>query len=180
MRIVYFVASSVDGFIATPDGGVEWLDRVQVEGEDYGYAEFFSSIDSMVMGRHTCEKALSFGDWPYASLPCWVMTSQDLAPDSPTITISHESPDRVVADIRNRGLENLWLVGGASLAGAFQRRGLITEYVVSVIPAVLGDGVPLLTGAGPPAHLRLVDSRSYTSGVVTLRYLTEGDGLKTV
>ena len=173
MRIVYFVAASVDGFIATPDGGVEWLHRVQVEGEDYGYADFFASIDSMVMGRGSYEKAVSLGNWPYASLPCWVMTARDLQPVHPMITISHDSPDRVVAGIRRRGLENLWLVGGAALAGDFRTHGLITEYIVSVIPAILGDGVPLVAAGGSPTQLYLVDSNTYPSGVVTLRYLTE-------
>ena len=162
--VVYYVATSLDGYIATSDGGVEWLEPFQTSSEDYGYGDFISSVRGVVMGRRTYEQVLTFGDWPYPAKPCRVVTSRPLENAAPGV-VAAASPREAMADLSGR----VWLVGGAELAEAFRGEGLIHEYAVSIIPVLLGDGVPLFRpGRGTP--LRLIDCRQYSSGVVQLWY----------
>ena len=162
MEIVYYVAASLDGFIATPGGGIEWLKPFEGGVEDYGYGEFYSSIEGVLLGRITYEKALQFPEWPYTGKPYWVFSGSN-----------ENSPSSVVAEMQARGLRRAWLVGGGKLAAAFRAEGLITEHIVSVIPLLLGGGIPLFDGPGPRELLRLVSSKPYDSGIVQLRYRKE-------
>ena len=147
-EIVYYVAASLDGFIATPDGGVEWLAPWEGSGQDYGYAAFLSSVDGLVLGSRTYEQALTFGSWPYGGKRAWVLSSRRL--DAvPGAVVTDGTPNDVVAEMAALGLRRVWLVGGGAIAGAFRAEGLISEYIVSVMPVILGGGVPLFRGPGP-------------------------------
>ena len=171
LAVVYYVAASVDGYIASPDGGIDWLSAVEVPGEDYGYAEFYRSVDALLLGRHTYEQILSFSEWPYPDKPCWVLSSKPLPASQAGITVTADTPDEVLTELKAQGLKRIWLVGGGLLAGAFRAEGLITEYIISIIPIVLGAGIPLFGGVGPEERLKLVESTSYSSGLVQQRYL---------
>jgi len=83
--VLFYVAASLDGYIATSDGGVDWLSQFEAEGEDYGYAAFFESIDGLLMGRATYDQVLGFGEWVYGEKPCWVCTGRSLHPPKPNI-----------------------------------------------------------------------------------------------
>jgi dihydrofolate reductase len=159
MEILYYVAASLDGFIARPDGGIEWLRPFEGAGEDYGYGEFYASIEAVLLGRRTYEQCLQFPEWPYAGKPYWVFSRGN-----------QNTPSGVVAEMRARGIRRAWLVGGGKLAASFRAEGLISEHIVSVIPVLLGAGIPLFDGHGPFEELRLVSSRAYDSGIVQLRY----------
>jgi dihydrofolate reductase len=161
VEIIYYVAASLDGLIATSDGGIEWLRPYEGSGEDYGYAEFYASVEAVLLGRATYEKCLEFPEWPYPGKPYWVFSHAN-----------GNTPATVVAEMKARGLRRAWLVGGGKLAGAFRAEGLITEHIVSIVPVVLGAGIPLFEGTGPTQPLRLVSSRAYASGIVQLRYET--------
>ncbi len=169
-EVVYYVASSLDGYIATPDGGIEWLKPFDNPGEDYGYASFYASIDAVLVGRRTFEQSLSFPEWPYAGKPCWVFSRRKIQVPRPDVSVTAGDPRRVMEALYARGLRRAWLVGGGELAGAFQARGLITEYIVSVIPVILGYGIPMLGAARGKKDLKLTDTKSYSSGIVQLRY----------
>ena len=168
--LTYYVAASLDGFIATPDGGIDWLTVAESEGEDYGYADFFAGIDALVLGRITYEQILGFGEWPYADKPCWVMARQTLPSSRTDVIVTDQHPSAVVQAIAERGHRRIWLVGGGTLAGAFQAAGLITDVIVSVIPIVLGNGIPLFGASGIWQQLQLVETTPYPSGVVQLHY----------
>ena len=159
MEIVYYVAASVDGFIATPDGGIDWLKPFENTGEDYGYGEFYASVEAVLMGRKTYEQCLQFPQWPYAGKPYWVFSAS-----------SGNTPLRVVEEMKARGLRRAWLVGGGKLAAAFRSLDLITEHIVSVIPVLLGAGVPLFDGPAGFESLQLLSSRPYSNGIIQLRY----------
>ena len=161
MEIVYYVAASLDGLIATPDGGIDWLKPFEGGAEDYGYCEFYASIEAVLLGRATYETALRFPEWPYPGKPYWVFSRSN-----------GKTPRSVVAEMKTRGLRRAWLVGGGKLAAAFRAEGLITQHIVSIIPLVLGAGIPLFDGPGPAQPLRLVHSRAYPSGIVQSRYET--------
>ncbi len=174
VQVVYYVACSVDGFIASPDGGVEWLSAMQRQGEDYGYAEFFASIDSMVMGSRTYEQVLGFGGWPYGDTPCWVLSRRSLTAVGSEVSVTASSPVAVLTNVARRGLRRLWLVGGSHLAGSFMAEGRISECIITVIPVLLGDGMPLFSRQGGQERLDLMGVRQFSAGVVSLHYRVAG------
>ena len=170
--LIYYVAMSVDGFIADKNGGVEWLEQIppSLSGSDYGYGRLLTNTDALIMGRATYEQILGFGDWPYAGKQTWVMTSQPLVSQRDDVIITHQSPADVIAAIGGRGLGQIWLVGGGMLAKAFHDQSLITEYIISVIPHLLGEGIPLFAVGAQETPLTLTHAEIYDSGVVQMTY----------
>lgn len=170
LSVVFYIATSLDGYIATPEGSVEWLSPFEVEGEDYGYGDFFDSIDGLVMGRTTYDQVLGFGDWVYGEKPCWVCTGRSLQPPQPNIIPTAQTPAEVVQTAHSQEVQRLWLVGGAKLADSFRQAGLISEYILSWMPVLLGDGIPLFGAGGPMEALQLVQSQVYDNGVIQTHY----------
>ena len=164
-EVVYYVAASVDGYIATADGAVDWLAPFHTAGEDHGYAAFLVTVGGIVMGRRTYDQVMGFGPWPYAGLDCRVVTSRPLS-DTPVRVKPVASPAEAVAGWTDR---RVWLVGGTTLLDGFRAARLMREYHVFVMPLLLGAGVPLFR-TGPAASLRLVSVGSLPSGVVEFRY----------
>ena len=164
-EVVYYVAASLDGYIATPDGAVDWLSPFHTAGEDHGYAAFLATIGGIVMGRRTYDQVRGFGTWPYTGIDCRVVTCRPL-PDAPDRVRPVAGPVESLAGWADR---RVWLVGGTTLLDGFRAAKLVREYHVFVMPLLLGAGVPLFH-AGPPAHLRLVRVDSLLSGVVEFRY----------
>jgi dihydrofolate reductase len=158
--VVYYVAASLDGFIAPPDRSLGWLAPFEGQAEDYGYAEFYASVDAVLLGRRTYEQCLTFDAWPYAGKPYWVFSRS-----------TGHTPRGVLDELKARGLQRAWLVGGGELAGAFQAQGLISEYIISVIPVILGAGIALFGSHASLQALQLVDTKRYSSGIAQLRYL---------
>jgi dihydrofolate reductase len=158
VEVVYYVAASIDGFIATPDGSVEWLSEFEAAEEDYGYAEFLATVDAIAMGRATFEQVLGFGDWPYPEIATWVFSHSAYSEPPPGVRVTTASAAEVVAEIGAAGARRIWLVGGGELAGAFVRAGLVTEHIVSVMPVLLGEGVRLLGREGSVERLHLESS----------------------
>ena len=170
-RIIYYVAASLDSYIAAPDGGIDWLSAVECPGEDYGYQAFYNTIDELIMGSRTYEQVLGFGDWPYAGKPCRVLSTRELILASPDITVTEQSPSEVVSEFEERDIGTVWLVGGSFVASQFRDRGLISEYIITVVPVILGDGIPLFCRSKRNDTLTLTDTVSFPSGVVQLRYV---------
>lgn len=168
--VVYYVACSLDGYIATADGGVDWLTPFQSGGDDHGFMEFFSSMDALVMGSRTYEFALKHPPWQGPDRPSWVFTRRALELAHPSVTLTSEAPARVIESIHARGFERVWLVGGGELAASFRQAGLITRYMIAVVPIVLGGGIPLFADSPRQDRLRLVRARPFPSGIVQLEY----------
>jgi dihydrofolate reductase len=169
--VVYFVASSLDGYIATADGGIEWLTSYQSAGEDYGYVDFSASVQAAVMGRQTYEQVEGMGEWPFAGKTVRIFSHHPLRIRFPDASLASGAPAEVLEDLDRRGARRVWLVGGGELAGSFRREGLIDEYIVTLIPVLLGAGVQLFVPPGPQEQLALAESRSFPNGVVQMRYL---------
>lgn len=175
MKVTYYVAASVDGFIADAAGGLGWLSAVEAEDEDYGYGEFLSSVDGLVMGRRTFEDILSFGPWPYGNRPARVFSRRRKSERTePGIELparfTDAPPVEAIRELEEAGVGHLWLVGGGALAGGFLEDGLLTDIVLSVVPVVLGAGVPLFHAMDPRRPLGLVSSRAFPSGLVQSTY----------
>ena len=123
MDITYYVAMSLDGFIADRDGSVGWLDPFEGTGEDYGYAAFYDSVDGVLMGRRTYDFCRGLLEWPYPGKPAWVFTRGELAGLPPATVVTRQSPSEVVALMERCGYRHAWLVGGGELASAFRAVG---------------------------------------------------------
>jgi len=171
MRVVLYIATSLDGFIADRDGGVDWLEQHAAAADgDYGYAEFYRSIGALVMWRTTYDQVRGFGDWPYPGKPTVVFTHVRPDADRPDVSFTADDPAAVVASLREHTDGDLWLVGGGRLIASFREQGLIDKIILTVIPVLLGEGVPLFVGAQPEKALRLSDVQRFESGIAQLHY----------
>lgn len=171
-RIVYYVAASLDGFIADSSGGVDWLP--DGGSDDHRYDDFYAGVQALAMGRSTYDQVREFGEWPYPGKPAYVFTHSP-PPEGPEgVRFFRGSAQEFARDIATRYTGTLWLVGGANLADQFRQDGLIDEYLVFVIPTILGAGIPLFGGQGPHTTLELVSTESYADGLVRLHYRRPG------
>jgi dihydrofolate reductase len=139
--VIYYVASSLDGYIATADGRVDWISRFHARGEDHGAGELQASADALLFGSHTYEFALKLGHWPSPEKLTWVFTRRDLRVLHPSITLTAQTPREVINLLESRGLKCAWLMGGGKLAASFHAEQLISRYMISVFPLLLGSGI---------------------------------------
>ena len=171
VEVIYYVASSLDGYIATEDGSVDWLSRFHTAGEDHGAGELEASVDALLLGSHTYEFALKLGQWPSPHKPSWIFTRRELRVLHPSITLTAQSPSEVVGLLASRGLRRAWLMGGGQLAASFHAEQLISRYVISIFPVLLGSGIPLFAShLVPPDTLRFVAAKPFKSGIVQVTY----------
>lgn len=171
LKVSVYIATSADGFIARKDGSIDWLPAGGEGGEDFGYAEFMSTIDHIVMGRHTFEKVLTFGSWPYDKKVI-VLTSRDLTlpPElADKVETLHLSPRELVHEMDIRGAKSIYLDGGVTIQ-RFLREGLVDEMTITIIPILIGDGLPLFGTLDKDVKLELVRSQSFKNGFVQNRY----------
>ena len=170
-----YVATSLDGYLARPDGSIDWLNEasgVVPEGEDCGYKAFIGTVDTMIMGRRTFEKVLSFGDWPYGKMPVVVMSHSPttLPPHLPDIvTHSSESPRALLERLSQEGIKHVYVDGGNTIQG-FLRGGLINQIIVTTIPVLLGDGIPLFVQLDKDILLIHSHTRIFDFGFVQTTY----------
>jgi len=169
---------SLDGFIAGPNGELDWLDRIPAPpGNDMGYGALIESVDALVMGTGTYEVVESFdGPWPY-SIPVFVMSNSldDLADSAENVELMKTSPVELVAELSGRGMSRLYIDGGAVVA-SFATAGLLDELIVTQIPVVLGDGVPLMRTMPEPLWLEHRSTEVFENGFVQSRFVTiDGD-----
>lgn len=165
-----FIATSLDGFIARPDGALDWLPTDDSAG-DHGYSAFMSDIDAIVMGRNTYEIVLTFGAWPFKK-PVVVLTSRDitLTPEleGRVVTMSG-SPTEIVALCAARGWHRLYVDGGITIQ-RFLSAGLIERMIITRIPVIIGSGLPLFGVVPADIRLQHVGTRSYPNGLVQSEY----------
>lgn len=163
-----FIAATLDGYIARRDGGLDFLDRVQREGEDYGYSSFFAACDALVIGRKTYDTALGFPDWPYKGKRCLVLTHRPAASRYGE-EFTDQKPRALLDWLGQQGVRTVYVDGG-DVIRQFLAEKLVDELTLSIVPMLLGDGVPLFGPGLPELPLELVSSRSWPSGLVQLHY----------
>src|SRR6185503_3533372 len=165
----YYVACTADGFIAHADGS---FDGFLMEGEHVAdFLESYKWFDTVLMGRKTYEVGLREGKTnAYPMLRRYVFSRTMKASPDPNVTLISQNTVEVVRGLRREAGKDIWLCGGADLAGTFSREDLIDELVLKVHPVLFGSGIPLFAGAIQQSALQLVDSKVYGNGVVLLRY----------
>jgi len=168
-RCSVFIATSLDGFIAEDDGALDFLAVVEDPTTDYGYGEFIASVDAVVMGRATYEVGLGFAAWPYGGQRVVVLTSGSPQESANGEEFSSDDPATLVARLGAEGVRRIYVDGGATIR-SFLAAGLIDDIVISVVPRILGRGIPLFGLGIPSLDLRLESSETFDTGLVQLRY----------
>ena len=162
-----YIAVSLDGFIATVDGGVEWLERFQAF--DFGYESFVAEIDAIVMGRTTYEQVRTFGEWPYPGKSTIVMSSKQIEGLPDNTRVSTRDAEELASGLRAAG-GDVWILGGARTIRGFLDAGAIDRFEIFVMPVLLGDGLPLFGRSIVQAPLQLIDTHQYSNDVLKLTY----------
>ena len=163
-KIVLFISSSLDGYIARVNGDIDWLFRDQ----NYGYTKFLDSIDTVFMGRKTYEQVLTFGEYPYQEKKSYVFTKNLDFSATFDVEVVTEL-ESFVNNLRLLDGNNIWLVGGSLLIRDFLNKNLVSEIILSVHPIILGEGIPLFANPNTTA-LQLTGCQTYSSGLVQLSY----------
>jgi dihydrofolate reductase len=168
--LTLYIAASLDGYIARPDGDISWLSMVEAPPEDYGYADFIQTVDTIVLGRKTYDKVLSFGiPWPHHGRKCYVLSKTRTGSDENVTFFGGDIGDLIAQIRRSPGL-GIYCDGGADVVHALIRQNLIDRYVISIIPVLLGDGIALFKPGRPLHQLRLVRTTAFPSGLVQVEY----------
>lgn len=142
-KLVLFIASSLDGYIATEDHKLDWLFAVEGEG-DNGYSRFYDTVDTIVLGRITYDWIMKQeqGDFPYKGKECYVFSRQE-RPNTECVKFVHENLVSFTNDLKRKQGRNIWLVGGSELLSAFIHERLVDEVIVTIAPVLIGSGIPL-------------------------------------
>jgi dihydrofolate reductase len=162
-KIIVYIATSLDGFIARENGDVDWLPKVS----ESSYDAFYKSVDTVIMGKTTYDQVLTFGEYPYQDKKSFVFTRSGPNHDNNAEFVSN------VEEFVKNGFpgagKNIWLVGGAKIIASFLKLGVVDEIIISVIPVLLGKGIHLFINICDETKLDLVKTEKYDQ-LVDLHY----------
>jgi dihydrofolate reductase len=170
MTASVFIGTSVDGFIARPNGDLDFLPAGG--GEPHGYDEFMATVDALVIGRKTFETVLAYPTWPYGNKRVVVLSSQPLDFSGVRGGVVEQMagpPAEIVSRLAATGARNLYIDGGITIQ-RFLRAGLIQRLIITRVPVLIGDGIPLFGALPRDLRLRHVATQYYPSGLVKSEY----------
>jgi dihydrofolate reductase len=167
-KIALGLGISLDGYIARPDGAVDFL----FMPKDYSMAPFFATIDTAIMGRKTLDAALKMGGGSFAgsSMATYVFSQSKPPGERDGLTFVNESPATFVSKLRKRPGKDIWLLGGGELAREFLKADLIDELYIGMVPVLLGEGIPLFPSGFPQRDFSLIENKTYSQGMIALKY----------
>lgn len=168
IRLSVFIASSIDGYIAAPDGGLAWLEGAARPDEDYGYDRFLASVDGLAMGRGTYDHIAHLDPLPFGDRPVFVFTHRPAAARG-GVTFWDRSPREAARAWSGLGLTRVYVDGGG-LISAFLAEDLIDDMVLMTAPVVLGQGRPLFHPFARTFQLKLDGVQTWPSGFVSRSY----------
>ncbi len=170
MSVSVFIGTSVDGFIARPNGALDFLP--EGGGEPHGYNEFIASVDAIVIGRKTFETVLALDTWPYGDKRVVVLSSRPVdlsAVRGGVVEQMGPPPAEIVSQLAARGIHHLYIDGGITIQG-FLRAGVIQRLIITRVPVLIGEGIPLFGSLPRDIRLRHIATRHYPSGLVQSEY----------
>jgi dihydrofolate reductase len=173
-KIIVYAGTSADGFIARPNGDIEWLtSRPKLPGF-YDIGKFTSSIDAKILGRKTYEKSLTLGAKFEGKERTYVFSSRPAATPPPKgVEFVHEAVAAFAQRVRAAEGKNLWMMGGGEIIASFLDAGAIDEMIINMVPVLIGEGIPLIAPRHRHIPLQLLASRQFEDGVVQLHYAVE-------
>jgi dihydrofolate reductase len=170
MTVSVFVGTSVDGFIARPNGALDFLP--EGGGEPHGYTEFIASVDAIVIGRKTFETVLAFEAWPYGDKRVVVLSNRPVdfsAVRGGVVEHMAGTPAQIVSQLAATGAHHLYVDGGLTIQG-FLRAGVIHRLVITRVPVLIGEGIPLFGTLPRDIPLKHISTRHFSSGLVQSEY----------
>ncbi len=169
-KIVLGLGISIDGYIARPNGTVDFL----FMPKDYSMAPFFATIDTAILGRKTLDDAFKMGGSvsDFGGMPAYVFSRSQPPGERDGLTFVNESPAALVRRLRKRKGKNkdIWLMGGGELAREFLKADLVDELYIGVVPVLLGEGIPLFPSGFPQRNFSLIENKTYSKGMIALKY----------
>lgn len=174
-KIIVYIATSADGFIARPDGNVDWLNRPRPPG-DYGMGAFFKTIDTILWGRKTYGVGLEMNEGGlgvYGSVKNYVFSHRPPKKHASDVEFVNEPINEFTLRLRASLGKNIWMMGGGGIIASFLDAGEIDEFIIHVIPTFIGEGIPLIAPKHREVELKLLSVRDYPDGVVRLHYAVE-------
>ncbi len=174
-KVILYIAASLDGFIAKKNDDISFLSMVENPGEDYGYGEFIKTVDTVIMGRKTYDKVLTFGiGFPHKGRKCYVLSRTKEGTDE-NVEYYNGHLNDLIQNLKKVDGKNIFIDGGAGAIKELKEQNLIDEYVISIIPVLLGDGIRLFAETERESKLQFVESKTFDTGLVQLHYRTVRD-----
>ncbi len=168
-KVILYIAMSLDGYIATNDDDLSFLELVQQDGEDYGYEQFVKQIDTVIIGRKTYDWVTQHVTFPHTDKQTYVITKQTKTGDD-NLIFYNGSLRELIAELKQKEGKHIYCDGGATLVNALLQEKLIDDMIISIIPVVLGGGKRLFKEGLPMQQLHLLYSRNFKSGLVQVHY----------
>lgn len=168
-QLILYIAMSLDGYIAKPDDDLSFLSMVEKEGEDYGYADFISTVDTVIMGRKTYDWVIKQVDFPHADKDAYIIT-RTVRPNIGRTVFYNADLSELVKTLKSGQGKNIFCDGGAEIANELLKKDLIDEMIISVIPILLGNGTRLFKEGRPEQKLKLVNAKTFDTGLTQLHY----------
>lgn len=165
-KVILFTAASLDGFIAGPNGEIDWL----FVDSDYGYKEFYEKIDIIVMGAKTYQQVMSFSDTYLHSDRMNYIISHNKGEETPYLKYLTDGIPEFIRELKEQDGRDIWLTGGGEINGLFLEHGLIDEMIISVHPVVLGKGITLFGGKSFRQHFLPQQMLTYETGLLQMFY----------
>jgi dihydrofolate reductase len=167
-NVVLGLGISLDGYIARPNGNVDFL----FMPKDYSMAPFFATVDTAIMGRKTLDAALQMGGGSFggSSMATYVFSHSKPAGERDGLVFINQSPAALIRRLRKRSGKDIWLMGGGELARAFLKADLVDGLYLGIVPVLLGEGIPLFPSGFPQRDFTLVENKTYSKGLIALRY----------
>jgi dihydrofolate reductase len=168
--VILYIAASLDGYIASENGGLTFLSMVNVPGQDYGYRDFINTVDTVIMGRKTYDTVLSFGDvFPHHDKKCYVLSRTRTGSDE-NVEFYNGDIAELITRIRKVKGKDLFIDGGADLVFEMMKVNLVDRYIISIIPHLLGSGISLFKPGRQEQQLKFIHCKTFPSGLVQLWY----------
>jgi dihydrofolate reductase len=169
-KVILYIASSLDGYIAKPNDDLSFLSRVQQEGQDYGYGKFIDNVDTVILGRKTYDWVMKqVKEFPHAQLDSYILTRTQRK-DIGKIKFYSGNLKELVLRLKLERGKNIFIDGGAEIVNELLKEKLIDQIYLSIVPILLGDGIRLFKGGLPEQNLRLINSLQFETGLIQLQY----------
>ena len=168
-KIILYIAISIDGFIVKEDGNIDWLTKYENSGEDDGFKDLYNKIATVLVGGITYRQIKD----EHKNKEVYVFSRKWQKNKSSNIHFVNGDVKEILNNLKLGSNKNIWLVGGANLVNQFLNEDLIDEYIITIIPILLGKGISLFQGRNPESNLKLLNIKKYNSGLVQLHYIKD-------
>jgi dihydrofolate reductase len=169
-KVILYIAVSLDGYIAKPNDDLGFLSIVEQEGQDYGYADFIKTVDTVIVGRKTYDKVMSMGfDFPYADKDAYIITRTP-RPSIGSVKFYSDNLKSLVDNLKSGSGKDIFCDGGAEIVNELLKDDLVDEFIISVIPILVGNGTKLFKDGRPEQRLELISAKQFDKGLTQLHY----------